>query len=207
MIPGHVREGKIMKKLVLLLMIVLVTGCTSIKVQEIDPSLQLSHVCIEDNPKVIAGDFIPVVKKGFERHGITTEEYKGERPSHCEYHLTYTAFLTWDMGMYMHHAELQLYQGIKPVAYAEYHLNGKGGLALNKWASVESKMTPVIDKFLINYTPAVVDTYRKPIQANVVSNMGSDDKPHKLRELKLWFEEGLITEQEYNTAKQRILSQ
>lgn len=196
-----------MRNIILLVVVLFMTGCTSVKVQEMAPSLKVSHVCIQDNPKVIVADFIHVVRKGFERHGITTEIFKGKKPSYCEHHLTYTAFKTWDIGMYMHHAELQLYRGFDPIAYAEYHLNGEGGLALNKWASVKSKMDPVIDRLLAGYTPESVAAYRKPIADSSNSpQVEGDGKAKRLRDLKFWFSNGLITEQEYQSEKRKVLS-
>ena len=47
----------------------LLTGCTSINVQKLESSEKVSHVCIEENPKVIVHDFLPVVQKGFEQIG------------------------------------------------------------------------------------------------------------------------------------------
>lgn len=202
---GNIMKGKNMKIMVLLFVLMLATGCTSIKVKQLEPSLQISHVCIKNNPKVIVSEFITVVRKGFDRHGITTEVFEGQKPRHCEYHLTYTALKNWDFATYMHHAELHLYRGVKSIGYAEYHLTGKGGLALNKWASVESKMNPVIDKLLANYTPEIVNAYRKPIPNSYEPEENSKSK--KLRELKAWYHEGLITEKEYNTEKQKVLSQ
>jgi len=173
-----------------------------------DLAHQVSHVCIEHNSKVIVADFIPVVRKGFERHGITTEVYEGDKPRYCEFHCTYTALKAWDLGTYMHHAELQIYQGVKPIAYAQYHLNGKGGFALNKWASVDSKMNPVINRLLSGYSPEKVDSFRKPIQGELsLQETGTLSKSDKLRELKQWVDEGLITKQEYNTEKQKVLNQ
>jgi hypothetical protein len=88
-------------------------------------------------------------------------------PNNCEYNLTYTALKNWDMATYMHHAELWLYQDNENIAYTEYHLNGKGGLALNKWASVDSKMDPVINKLLSGYSPEMVNAYRKALPTNI----------------------------------------
>ncbi len=102
-----------MKNIIVLSLVLFLSACTSIKVKEVDPSQQVSHVCIKENPRVIVNDFLPVVRKGFERHGITTEVYQGNKPSYCEYNLTYTALKTWDLGTYMHHAELTLYRGIR----------------------------------------------------------------------------------------------
>jgi hypothetical protein len=36
----------------------------------------------------------------------------------------------------------------RQVAYAEYHLKGKGGLSLTKWQDTKTKMDPVIDELL-----------------------------------------------------------
>ena len=185
----------------------LLTGCTSINVQKLESSEKVSHVCIEENPKVIVHDFLPIVQKGFERHGITTEVYEKTMPNYCEYNLTYTALKTWDMAMYMHHAELWLYRGKKNIAYAEYHLNGKGGLALNKWASVDSKMDPVINQLLSGYSPEMVDAYRKAIPTNRPKNLNpADNTENQLRKLKNWLAEGLITQKEYDSEKQKLLA-
>ena len=194
-----------MKILLTILMIAFLTSCTSIKVQEIASSLELSHVCIEDNPKVIVKDYIPVVRRGFIRHGITTEMYLGQLPSHCEFYLRYTALRRWDMSPYLSHAELQLYQGQRKVAYGEYHTSG--GLHPSKWASVESKMDPVIDKLLAAYTPESVNAYRKILPKTSLENDEENTKSARLRELKKWYEEGLIDEKEYLAAKQKVLSE
>jgi len=195
-----------LNKIFICIAFILLSGCTSIKVKQLDPSVKVSHVCIEENPKVIIHDFLPVVQKGFERHGITTEVYKSEIPNYCEYNLTYTALKNWDMAMYMHHAELWLYRDKENIAYAEYHLNGKGGLALNKWASVDSKMDPVINKLLSGYSPEIVNAYRKALPTNMPSNEeNSDNIETKLRKLKKWLDDDLITQEEYELEKQKVL--
>lgn len=195
-----------MNKLVLTLLIVIISGCTSVHVQKLDPKLKVSHMCIQKNPKVIVGDFLPVVRKCFERHGITTEVFDGEKPKCCKDHLTYTALKTWDMATYMHHAELQLYHVHKPVAYAKYHLRGQGGLSLNKWGSVESKMNPVIDELLANYSPEKVDNYRAEVHDCTTQDQIETETSKKLRQLKAWYEEGLINNEEYQKEKQKVLN-
>ncbi len=93
-----------------------------------------------------------VILDGFGRHGITTQVYLGNLPSACDYNLSYMCNQTWEMAMYMHHAELHLYQKYYQIGYAEYHLNGGGGLSLMKWQSAKTKMDPVIDELLQNYS-------------------------------------------------------
>ncbi|MDN6298077.1 MAG: Sbal_3080 family lipoprotein [Halomonas sp.] len=126
----------------------LAAGCTSIQVQPIDSSLNPDKICIEENPKVIVRDFLDVVTDRIEYHGIHTEIYNKDIPEDCEYTMTYTALKTWDMGTYLHHAELRLSKNGDKVGYAEYHLNGKGGLSLTKWKGTKSKMDPVVDELL-----------------------------------------------------------
>ena len=138
-----------MKNITLVLALAaLVAGCTSIQVQPIQSGLNLQKICIEENPKVIVGDFLSVVRNRIEYHGIDTEVYENEIPEGCEYTMTYTALKNWDLGTYMHHAELRLEHNGRKVGYAEYHLNGKGGLSLMKWQGTKTKMDPVVDELL-----------------------------------------------------------
>ncbi|MDY0191839.1 MAG: Sbal_3080 family lipoprotein [Desulfuromonas sp.] len=191
-----------MKKVLLILALTSISACTSIKVNKLNPSEhKVHHICIENNPKVIVGEFPGVIEKGLQRHGITSEIYDGERPKHCEYYLTYTAMKTWDIGMYLHHAELHLFKEYKKIAYAEYHLNGKGGLALNKWASVDSKMDPIINQLLSGFSPEVVDAYRQSIP----DSRTSSDTTEELEKLKMWHSKGLITDEEYSSNKKDFL--
>lgn len=196
-----------MKKLFIVAILLTLTSCTSIRVQSLNPDVhKIHHVCIEENPSVIVQGFPNVIQKGFERHGITTELYSGIMPQYCECKLNYSANQTWDMAVYLTHAELSLYMDNERIAYAEYHLNGQGGLALNKWGSVESKMNPVIDELLSGYSPEVVDAYREPIIDDSSTEL-KDETTEKLRQLKKWYDEGLITDEEYKDQKQQIINQ
>lgn len=123
-------------------------ACTSVSVRPPDPGLVIKHVCIQEIPKVIVTDFVPIIRDGFDRHGISTELYSGPKLSHCEYVLTYTALRSWDFVPYLSHAELRIEKDGRQVAYAEYHLVGKGGFSLMKWQSTKAKMDPVIDELL-----------------------------------------------------------
>lgn len=131
--------------------VLLISGCTSVEVQQVDKSNNITHVCIEKNNKVIVNGFTQVIEDGFQDHLITTEMYEGRRPSRCIYKLTYTALRSWDFKPYLSHAEVRLYKANARIGSAEYHLNGKGGLSLTKWASVKSKMLPVINELLAQF--------------------------------------------------------
>jgi len=124
-------------------------GCTSVKVRPVSNVSEIKQVCIRDSPdQCFVGDMLQVLIEGFNRNGIATPVYTGNVPNDCSYHLTYMCNQTWDMAMYMHHAELHLFHGREQVGYAQYHLTGKGGLSLMKWQSTQTKMDPVIDELL-----------------------------------------------------------
>ena len=128
------------------------SACTSVRVRPADAALDMRHVCIEENPKVIVSDFLPVVRDGFARHGISTEVFSGEPPDGCRFVLTYTALRSWDLAPYLSHAELRLQtRDRSEVAAADYHLVGKGGYSMMKWQGTKTKMDPVIDELLAAY--------------------------------------------------------
>jgi hypothetical protein len=127
----------------------LVSGCTAIKVSPVDTTLKIKHICIEDCQQTcFDGDMMGVIRDGFERNGISSQIFTGSLPSECEYHLSVMCARTWDLAMYMHHAELRMYRANTQIGYAEYHLNGGGGFALTKFGSTKSKIDPVIDELL-----------------------------------------------------------
>ena len=135
----------------LLLLIITLAACTTVQVQPLKKDLVLNNVCIQKNEKVIVEDFLPVVLEGFERHGLSSTVYNLQKPENCDAVLTYTALQSWDITLYLSHAELDLYKNDVKVANATYHLNGKGGFDMTKWKSVKSKMDPVIDELLKEY--------------------------------------------------------
>ena len=125
-------------------------ACTSITVRPVDQSLGIRNVCIQENPRVQVDDFVAVLRDGFARRKIATELFSGIKPDKCEYLLTYTARHSWDIVSYLSHAELRLEREGIQIAYGEYHLIGKGGFSLMKWASAKEKMDPVIDELFKN---------------------------------------------------------
>jgi len=130
----------------------LLTACTTVKVRKIDASkYPLKLVCIEENPRVLVDDLLSVLETGFQIRNIRTTIYRGSAPDRCEYTLWYTASRGWDFTPFLKHVELRLRRGDETIGIATY--NHSGGLALNKWASTESKLGPVIDKLLADFSP------------------------------------------------------
>lgn len=133
---------------VLLAMVAGLPACTSVQVKPVGSAVPLRHLCIQENPRVTVPGFVGILQEGIQRNGLTSQVFTGSPPPGCAYVLSYTALRSWDLGTYLSHAELRIDHDGRQIAAAEYHLRGKGGLALNKWKSAESKMAPVIDELL-----------------------------------------------------------
>jgi hypothetical protein len=139
----------VVKKFLIVLSLAVLGGCTTVRVNPVPAGEAIRHVCIEENPKVVVGDFLSVLEEGFARHEISTELVQAVAiPESCEYLVRYTAFKKWDFATYLSHAELRLLKGRNEIASAMYHLKGGGGYSMTKWRSTQSKMDPVIDELL-----------------------------------------------------------
>jgi hypothetical protein len=120
----------------------LAAGCTSLQVRSVDGNrFKIVHICIQENPKVIVSDFLQVLRDRIEYHGLTTQVFSGDATPHeCEYALTYTARQSSDFSPYLSEAQLDMRRGNELIGRANYHLRGKGGFSLTKWAGTASKM-------------------------------------------------------------------
>ncbi len=134
------------RRLILILLVALLLSCTSITVRPVEPRSEMSHVCIKSNPKVVVDDFVPVLRDGLSRHGVSSEEFSGNAPAQCEFILTYTALRSWDLAPYLSHAEIRVERDGVQVGYGEFHLRGKGGYSMFKWQGTKAKIDPVIDQ-------------------------------------------------------------
>ncbi|WP_392886292.1 Sbal_3080 family lipoprotein [Pseudomonas migulae] len=125
-----------------------VSGCTNIKVDPVAPQYKITQLCIEENPKVVVGDFVDGLQTLLRKHNIESRLYAAPVPSSCEYRLTYTAIRSWDFSAYLSDASVRLYKGDQQIGFGQYHLTGEGGFDPSKIASVEEKMAPVIGQLL-----------------------------------------------------------
>jgi len=123
-----------------------IAGCTSTQVRPVEQRAEMQHVCIRHNPRVLVDDFVPVLREGLTRHGVSSEEFSAEPPGHCEFILTYSALRSWDFSPYLSRAEIWIEREGRQVGYGEFHLRGKGGLSPYKWQGTRAKMDPVIDR-------------------------------------------------------------
>ncbi|CAI8725357.1 hypothetical protein EMIT0P44_130028 [Pseudomonas sp. IT-P44] len=79
-------------------LLLVLAGCTNIKVEPVAPQYKISQLCIEENPKVVVGDFVDGLQTLLRKHNIDSRLYATPIPDSCEYRLTYTAIRSWDFS-------------------------------------------------------------------------------------------------------------
>jgi hypothetical protein len=129
----------------------LTLGCGSHKgkVSPLSADLAVQNVCIERNPAVAVQDFLPVVENGFTRHGISHQVYLDDFPENCDAVVRYTALRSWDVTPFLRTANIDVFKDSRKVAWIDYY--HPHGFNPSKWASVEEKIGPLMDKMLIEY--------------------------------------------------------
>ena len=138
-------------KYVIVLSLLFICGCTSLDVHPIPASAKVDKICIKYNEQVNVDDFVPVMQEDFSNHGIRSVVFKSDKPDGCEFSLSYTVNRAWDMAPYMVDAQMIINRNGEFIGSAHYHLNGRGGFDLAKWAGTHSKIDPAIDQMLRDY--------------------------------------------------------
>jgi hypothetical protein len=194
-------------------------GCTSVNVKPVSADHRIEHICIQDNPRVQVGDFVSVMQEGFQKHGITSHLFRDDAPAKCLYTSTYTARRTWDMAMYMTDAQIDILRDGRQIAFANYHLKGRGGLSLMKWASTREKILPVIDQLLAQVEPSSHVAAGRPgepmaapaaapaVVSTTAANPPSSELARKLSELKDAYDAELITKEEYDLKRKALIAE
>ena len=182
--------------------IITLSACTSISVQPVDPTLNVQHVCIQDNPQVIIDGFVEYLQDDFQRHGISTEVIGTQRPGNCEYVLSYTARRSWDITAYMSTASISMTRNGRSIANVNWRLKGKGGMSLTKFKGTESKLDDIVDQLLAGYQ-AEPDSLVATVEDDSIFSANVDAELQQLEALR---ERGIITDEEFEDEKRALLS-
>lgn len=138
--------------LVLLTLCVVPSACTTthVDIKRLSSDHKIDSMCIKENKKVIVKEFLTLLQDGFNRHQIQTKIYEDELPSTCEYTVYYNANGKWDLYLYLSTAWIEIRRNNEIIAHANYR--GPSGLNPEKRQSSKSKIDPVIDDLLRNYS-------------------------------------------------------
>lgn len=128
-----------------------VNACTSIHVKNNDgfQPQSVKQICVIHNSKVTIDGFEQSIIRSFTRYDIHARIYpENSRPVMCETTMNYTALRSWDFVTYLTYAKFTLMKQGRVVSEAEFRLKGKGGFALNKWRSTDTKVDELVDQLV-----------------------------------------------------------
>jgi hypothetical protein len=115
----------------------------------------LHHVCIEVNPSVSVGDFVPSLQMALERRGIHSDVYNpGTSPAGCEARLVYNAAIDYgrrsfsdESIQYLSIIDLTLIQNGRILVTARYQT---GGLNTDRFSSASTKLSGLIARMVVD---------------------------------------------------------
>ncbi|WP_090802112.1 hypothetical protein [Paraburkholderia tuberum] len=103
----------------------------------------LQHLCIEVNPTVSVGDFVPALQLALERRGIHSDIYNpGTSPAGCEARLVYDAAIGYGRRS-------TLIQSGRILVTARYQT---GGLNTDRFSSASVKLGGLIERMVVDRT-------------------------------------------------------
>ena len=123
------------------------------KIDPIDYDASLNTAYVLRNKKLRVKGFEELLCEKFNDAGIKTEYVDSKRNIPDEaYWVSYTGLWSWDMTLYLAHAEVDVFKGKRKVGRGYYHHRGTNlSLAPTKWRSARYKMEPLYDELLQNY--------------------------------------------------------
>jgi hypothetical protein len=112
-------------------------------------------VCIEVNPSVSVGDFVPSLQMALDRRGIGSDVYNpGTSPAGCEARLVYNAAIDYgrrsfsdESIQYLSIIDLTLIQNGRILVTARYQT---GGLNTDRFSSASTKLSGLIARMVVD---------------------------------------------------------
>lgn len=96
-----------------------VAGCAIMQGVQPVPATAPPSVCIIENPAV-RPIFLATYRETLEALGYQVRVTSNVPPSDCPLTSTYTARWSWDIGMYMGYAKIDVFRGGEPIGQALY---------------------------------------------------------------------------------------
>lgn len=174
----------------------LLVSCTSMKATRLDAAkYPVKQMCIEENTEVSHIGVLRLIEGALQERGIDSFVFRGATPTQCRYTMIYSASNAWDLVTFLRSADFKILMDGKTIAEASYFHGG--GFDFSKFASAEAKLSPVFDALLSDFK-------RLPVTSTITPSGSS--KFDEIRELKKLLDEGVITQQEFQREKERLLS-
>jgi hypothetical protein len=134
-------------RLIMVAAVAALAGCTvppTITVKQ--APAEMTHVCIETNPRVNIEGFTDILSRAVTRSGRTVEVFSRAKPERCEFVMYYTVRRSWDIQTFLTLADVRIEQASKEVASMVYDQPRNG--PTTKWDSFDKLLDPFLDRML-----------------------------------------------------------
>jgi len=132
---------------------VMLGGCTVYKIDPIAYDDSLNTVYVLKNHDMRVDGFEKLLCEKFNEAGIATMNVnqRAAIPQDA-FWVSYTGLWSWDLTLYLAHAEVDVFKNSQRIGRGYYHHRGTcWSLALTKFKSARSKMTPLYGELLKNF--------------------------------------------------------
>ena len=137
-----------MKKSIILLLLLVTSGCTISKsVTPVDSSVSIQKIYVQNNEEVLMKEAVNEIVSQVQSLGFESESYSGQRPIDATHYITYTGNWRWDVAMYLYYFEAKLYENDKLIGEVEYDAK-LGGSSLSKFGKTGDKIRPLLNELL-----------------------------------------------------------
>lgn len=117
--------------------------------------VDIRHLCIEVNPMVSVGDFVPALQVELDKRGVRSDVYNpGTSPANCEARLVYNAAIDYgrrsfstESIQYLSIIDLTLIRDDHILVTARYQT---GGFNTDRFSSAAVKLRGMLDKMVVD---------------------------------------------------------
>lgn len=119
--------------------------------------VNLSSICIENNPMVTSGDFVPSLQLVLSQRGVTSDVYgAGTEPVSCEGRLVYNASIEFGKPTFSDESRAYL-STINLTIFMHNHIAVTGryevrGLGTDRYSSAAVKLKGLLDSMVVDQT-------------------------------------------------------
>lgn len=139
---------------VLVLLISFLSGC-AIKqdIVPVDPSVvaEIDTLYILRNFDEKFDPALEMLEKKLTQKGVNYKVLNSSRPPKgARFHMKYEGEWKWDMGDYLSLFRVSMFKDGRIIGAGEYNAQ-MGGMRLDKWGDIQTKIEPVLDQFLATF--------------------------------------------------------
>ncbi len=186
--------------------VLVISGCTITQTVEPVFDLATNEICIIENPPVREG-FLAELRSALQSKNARISVLGSDATiASCEVVVTYLARWKWDLALYLSYVEISVYRNGQRAGNALYDAT-KGGGRMDKFIDAEPKIRELVDELFPSGFPADLggsEIINRKSETSAPSRHDTD-LYSELRKLDQLRKDGLLTDDEFESEKKKLL--